>query len=1279
MEPVMNTLYPPGPENLPEGLTKPTASYKRHAWLAMLGLVVFVVFYNMLMAWFGWTAYRLMYGAFETGGNKVMGIITGIPAVFLALFMVKAIIFVKRGLASDDIELTAESEPELFKFIYQLADEAGAPRPHKVYISPRVNAAVFYNLTIFNFFFPSKKNLEIGIGLVNILTLGELKAVLAHEFGHFAQRSMAVGNWVYLAHQIAAHIIAHRDIFDRFIHGLSRFDFRIAWIGWILRLLIWSIRSLIETVFSLVVMAQRALSREMEFQADLVAVSMTGSDALIHALHKLNSADEAWNRTIGFINEEASDGRMVKNAFTIQKLIISRLSVILNDPYYGKVPPLPETKRETYRLFKTAQASPPEMWATHPENSSREENAKKIYIAASVDERSAWAIFKDKDKICTEMSAALLDGTDLSKPEMEETITNLDKQFKKAYLAKIFRGVYLGRSITRYASDVSKLYGDYQSLKEKDIDSNLAAIYPKALTAILEKLIKLNEEKHILEGIEAKTLTLNGGTMRHRDKEIKPHEVPRIIESVKKEIAEVNKKLQGHDMRCRTVHLALASRAGNGWEENVRGLLSLIHYADHSEANLRDVHGYLANTVAVVTADDRVSKREMKRLLIAANATYAVLSEIYEKAGQVEIGRLVGKQLEIDNWKEALGELELLDATKDNISEWMTLIDGWVNVTFNALSSLSSVALEQLLKVEFYLSKFHKEKKALPAAPKAPLSATDYSTLLEGNEREIQTKLSLWDRFYRAEGFIPATLRFSVAASIVGVMIYVGQLAGAATLTIYNGLTQVVKVNISGQETEVLPFSYQEMKLERRHNLNISSTIKNGIVDSFVVEKTGSYGDYVYNIANASPLIEWTQVYGNAKERPDRLLGAPRWIATSAQVLFKDPPEDVKTKSGGATRTVLEAYSNGEPYRMLKYVKNADEKKLMIRQHVVWDKHDSRFLQYWMRLASNSEDMIALSNERLKHYNYDIMAMRLLQDYAPDEDAYNAVCDKHAALAKQNPEIATLSYLAIRCISDEKKKNLAYINEAKKWPRHDWFHLAAGYSFVDEGNWVKATSELSEAMKLNDGFKERLATDVMRLHRLQGNNSYDIQNKLSSNSVSLWDLLRLENGDSLEASPFRFYSLLNKGDLKGALIAAKEMDGEQARSIRLMAASDGATSEIIKELKKLSSEDGIDSNTVWLAWSHAIKNEKDATAFENTAYRMYRNAPLMLKILHKVHKKGAYRNFEKDMYGMSLLERGLTYSTATILAGKRAGKSWKKKANSLLFATERPYFKTAGR
>ncbi len=207
----MQSLYPAGPAGVPADLTQPTPAYRRHAWLAMGGLALFVAFYIALSGWFLWTAWRLLSGVFQGNDFSLWTLLAGACAAFLALFMLKALVFVKHGHESDDIEVRRNEEPQLFEFLDRLADEAGAPRPHRVFLSARVNAAVFYDLSILNLIYPSKKNLEIGLGLVNVLTLGELKAVLAHEFGHFAQKSMAVGRWVYIAQQIATHVISRRD------------------------------------------------------------------------------------------------------------------------------------------------------------------------------------------------------------------------------------------------------------------------------------------------------------------------------------------------------------------------------------------------------------------------------------------------------------------------------------------------------------------------------------------------------------------------------------------------------------------------------------------------------------------------------------------------------------------------------------------------------------------------------------------------------------------------------------------------------------------------------------------------------------------------------------------------------------------------------------------------------------------------------------------------------------------------------------------------------------
>ena len=302
----MKNIYPANPVKVPANLSRVSKKYKRQAILAMLGLSLLMTIYLTLTSWFIWTAFRL-FTVPNLGSKEIF---VGALSAFLAIFMVKPLLKVRHGSDSSSIEISAQDEPELFQFIYRLADEAKAPRPHKVFLSAKVNACVFYDVSILNLFFTSKKNLEIGLGLVNVLTLGEFKAVLAHEFGHFAQRSMAVGTWVYITHQIVAHILSERDILDRFLKGLSRFDLRIAWIGWILSLIVWSIRSVLETAFSWLLIADRALSREMEFQADLVAVSLTGSDALIHALHKLHAGDDAWSRTMNFANSELNSDRL---------------------------------------------------------------------------------------------------------------------------------------------------------------------------------------------------------------------------------------------------------------------------------------------------------------------------------------------------------------------------------------------------------------------------------------------------------------------------------------------------------------------------------------------------------------------------------------------------------------------------------------------------------------------------------------------------------------------------------------------------------------------------------------------------------------------------------------------------------------------------------------------------------------------------------------------------------------------------------------------------------
>ena len=142
-------VYPPGPSAAPPKLSEASPSYKRRAWIALAVLVTFGLTYASLLGWFGYTLYRIGF-EFSRGRFQLPLIGVALLAGCLALFLSKALFAVKRTETSDDLEIKRADQPLLWAFLERLADEAGAPRPHRVFLSGAVNAGVFYDVSVKN-------------------------------------------------------------------------------------------------------------------------------------------------------------------------------------------------------------------------------------------------------------------------------------------------------------------------------------------------------------------------------------------------------------------------------------------------------------------------------------------------------------------------------------------------------------------------------------------------------------------------------------------------------------------------------------------------------------------------------------------------------------------------------------------------------------------------------------------------------------------------------------------------------------------------------------------------------------------------------------------------------------------------------------------------------------------------------------------------------------------------------------------------------------------------
>lgn len=795
--------FPAGPAFVPDGLTAPTPSYRRNARLAMVTLAGFMLFYFALMGWFAWTAYEIFRGLLASSTPNLYVGIAGACSAFLAVFMAKALFFVQRPGGAQDYELKRQDHPRLFRFLNAIADEAGAPKPHRVFLSARVNASVSYDLSLLNLIFPSRKNLEIGLGLVNVLSLGELKAVLAHEFGHFAQKTMAVGRWVYIAQQVATQIVNRRDALDSFLVGLGRFDLRVAWIGWILQFVVWSLRSLIDTLLTGVILAQRALSREMEFQADLVSVSLCGSDALINALHKLGGADDAMQRATSFAVNERLNGRNIPDVFAVQSRILGHLRHIYDDPHYGAEPPPADGPPNAHRVFKSSIAAPPRMWATHPASADREDNAKFNYVPCAMDTRSAWELFPDAGKLRAEVTAHLLAGVATPQaPEggsnfvsLDEAIAQLDRSYTHVLVQPRYRGAYLGRSVAREFRTPEDMYAPVAA--SPNLPAAIASLYASSFGNALEKLRELHEEKHAFEGIRKGYLQAPGGVVRWRGEEVAPRELPKILKALDEEIAPLSQQTREHARLVRGLHLAAARKLGRGWDAYLLGLGQLIHYTEHTIADLGDLEGVLQNVYAVVTADGKVSNKELKRLVRAANDLHAGLAAAFASAGEVQLDMRTSTRSGIEDFRASLGEFRLVPADEGNIGAWLQAIGDWTGSVVGLLSATRSSALQELLLCEDEVANLLSAGGEVPVAPLPPRAPNNYAKLMEGEARARQDRLKWWDRFQTADGWLAATARTAVALLVVGSVITLG-----AVLTIPDAARA-----LSPDEPEVQPWT----------------------------------------------------------------------------------------------------------------------------------------------------------------------------------------------------------------------------------------------------------------------------------------------------------------------------------------------------------------------------------------------------------------------------------------------------------------------------------------
>ena len=485
--------YPPSPEEVPEGYTDYSAEYRsRQTWLLVWVYVVFMVYLGMVFAsatatvWF--TAAGI-HGWLCCGLPFPLAVLSLLVFVYLVGGFFSRTEVEKRELM---IEVTEDDHPRLFAFIRKLCDEIGVDEPAKVHVFPEPNAQAFMALSLAHLFTRPERELAVGIGLINVLNLSEFKAVLAHEFGHFAQLG-------------GARVYAQRAavVLDNLIQGHSTVD-RLAarWrkngnlFGMLLFGVVWAVRFPLWLTAKMYGDLRHQLAREAEFHADRVAAAVAGSNAIVHGLFRVQYAAETYMMAHRELFKAADHKLYTSDLFYHQHAAGDILRRQKKDPEYG-LPPKLETPHHGKRVqvFNEEEDEEHDADDYHPPDHEREENVKRPFVAADDDPRSAWILFDNpvelRERLTYKMYRAgglIKKGTALDDPKVVQQF--IDDEHHETTYDERYQGAYDSGRYLR-PGDMDEL--DDLIRKEPWDDARLASVHAKLYTGLEDKVEELKD------------------------------------------------------------------------------------------------------------------------------------------------------------------------------------------------------------------------------------------------------------------------------------------------------------------------------------------------------------------------------------------------------------------------------------------------------------------------------------------------------------------------------------------------------------------------------------------------------------------------------------------------------------------------------------------------------------------------------------------------------------------------------------------------------------------
>jgi Zn-dependent protease with chaperone function len=478
-------------------------------------------------------------------------------AGLLLYFLIK-FIFVKDKIdRSHMVEISRNDEQALFKLIEEVVEEVGTKFPKRIYLSHEVNAGVFYDSTFWSMFIPTEKNLHIGLGLMNATTETEFRGIMAHEFGHFSQKSMRIGSFVHQVNKIIYNQLYDNpeyqktlDVFKS-IHPIVHIsvNLQVKTIN--------VLRKLLSKLYDIVNINYMALSREMEFHADEVSAHVVGKEAVKSSLLRINLVDHGFSSAVSVYNDNLNGMYYSKNIFKEHKYILGYLSEVNNLTVKNDLPVVTEFD---YNRYDKSKLNVKNQWESHPSIDNRIEAIEALQIEKEISGKSsAMLLLRDAERTQEKLTQLFFELSENEDRRLPLTLENFQKEYDSAFKRVNFPRAYKGYYDNRNPEiiDLNSIKTDAYNMSFDDVfsDENIDRVYQSiCLKNDISYLQQIASKEY-----EVKSFDYDG--IKYQAKEAQG-----LIERLEIESKELENAIVEHDKIIYSYFYKQAEKVGKGNE-----------------------------------------------------------------------------------------------------------------------------------------------------------------------------------------------------------------------------------------------------------------------------------------------------------------------------------------------------------------------------------------------------------------------------------------------------------------------------------------------------------------------------------------------------------------------------------------------------------------------------------------------------------------------------------------------------------------------------------------